>query len=530
MKKINVWKYLICGVAVALATSSCTDNYREYNTDKNKATEDMLVGLMRIGAFFPTMQADVIPTSDVDANEYQRAQNLVGDIHSGYMAAIGVWNNGNNASQYNLTYDRWNDVAFKVAFTKVMPAWKEVRDKGKEEFPEVFAVAQIIKVATMHRITDIYGPIPYLQFGNGEITTPYDSQKDIYNSFFVDLDNAIAVLKDYKTNFPAAKPLKKYDMVYGGDFAKWITFANSLKLRLAMRIVYVDPVSAKKYAEEAVAGGVMLLNTDNAILKSANGISVFNPIKICWDSYNDIRMSANMESFLTGYGDKRLPKYFQESELGDYHGARLGNYISNKTSYMKLSSPNIMENTPVQWMVASEMYFLRAEGAIRGWSMGGLAKDLYEQGIKTSFEQWGADLGSYLTNTSKPAPFVAKAGSGSVTITNSLLPTITIPWSESDDFEIKLERIMTQKWLAMYPEGQEAWSEYRRTGYPKIFPVLTNRNSSTINTALQVRRLPFPQSEYDNNTDEVQKAINLLGGGATDNGGVKLWWDNRSRN
>lgn len=529
MKVMTILKYVACAVGASFIMSSCTDNYRDWNTDPNKATEDMLVGLMRIGAFFPSMEADVIPTSDVDANEYQRAQNLVGDIHSGYMAAIGDWNYGNNATQYNLTFDRWNDVAFKVAFTKVMPAWKEVRDKGQEEYPEVFAVAQIIKVAAMHRITDIYGPLPYLKFGHGEITTPYDSQEVIYKSFFEDLDAAIKVLSDFTINFPSAKPLKKYDMIYGGDFSKWIVFANSLKLRLAMRIVYADKISAQKYAEEAVRDGVMQANTDNAVLQSANGISVFNPIRVCWDNYDDVRMSASMESFLTGYGDNRLPKYFQESEIGGYHGARLGNLIYNKSSYLKLSSPAIYANTPVQWMCAAEMYFLRAEGAIRGWNMGGNAKDLYEQGIKTSFDQWGADLGGYLTNsTSKPAPFVAKAGSGSVTATNSLLPTITIAWEEEAGFEMKLERIMTQKWLAMYPEGQEAWSEYRRTGYPKIFPVLTNRSSSSINTALQVRRLPFPSSEYDNNTEEVEKAAGLLGG--NDNGGTKLWWDKRDRN
>lgn len=528
MKNRLNWKYAIGALCFLSMMYSCTSNFDEYNTNQYEATDEMLAGLIKIGAFFPTMQADVVPTSDVDANEYQRAQNLAGDIHSGYMAAIGTWNYGNNASQYNLAYDRWNDVAFSVAFRKVMPAWKEVKDKSGEEYPEVFAVAEIIKIEAMHRITDIYGPLPYMKFGHGEITTPYDSQEVIYKSFFEDLDKAITTLKNYVANYPSSKPLKKYDMIYGGDFAKWITFANSLKLRLAMRLAYVEPKLAQQYAEEAVKAGVMQTNADNAFLKSNLGISVFNPLKICWDSYSDIRMGALMESFLVGYNDPRLPMYFQESELGGYHGARLGNNIYNKAAYEKLSSPNVMENTPVQWMVAAEMYFLRAEGAIRGWAMNGDAKKLYEDGIRTSFEQWKASLGSYLTNsTAKPAAFVAKAGSGSVSASNSLLPTITVPWVENDDFEVKLERILTQKWLAIYPDGQEAWTEFRRTGYPKVFPVLTNRNSSVIDTELQVRRLPFPQSEYDTNEEEVSKAIQLLGG--NDNGGTKLWWDKKVR-
>lgn len=525
MKRVKIWKQIVCAVGVAFALSSCTDNFREYNTNQHEVTDDMLVGLLKIGSFFPTMQVDVIPTSDVDANEYQRAQNLAGDIHSGYMAAIGEWNQGNNASTYNLKFDRWNDEAFTVAYRAVMPAWKQIKDNGAEEFPEIFAVAQIIKVEAMHRITDIYGPLPYLKFGHGGITTPYDSQEVIYDSFFEDLDGAIKFLTDYIAKYPKAKPLNKYDMVYGGDFTKWLKFANSLKLRLAMRIVYANEAKAKQYAEEAVAAGVLQNNADNALMKSANGISVFNPIKVCWDSYNDIRMSATMESFLTGYKDDRLSKYFRESDYGAYHGARLGNMMySGKDAYKLLSVPNIDAETPMQWMCAAEMYFLRAEGAIRKWNMGGEAAKLYEEGIKTSFDQWKANLGSYLTSTNKPARFDPKAGSGA----SEPLTTITVAWDNNAGFETQLERIITQKWLAMYPEGQEAWSEYRRTGYPKIFPVLRNNSGNTIDTQLQVRRLPFPQSEYDTNRDEVTSAGALLGG--PDTGGTKVWWDKKVRN
>jgi hypothetical protein len=86
-----------------------------------------------------------------------------------------------------------------------------------------------------------------------------------------------------------------------------------------------------------------------------------------------------------------------------------------------------------------------------------------------------------------------------------------------------MERIITQKWIAMFPEGQEAWTEYRRTGYPKLFPVVNNNSGGTISTDVQIRRLPFPQNEYNTNATEVNKAIQLLGG--ADNGGTRLWWD-----
>ena len=90
---------------------------------------------------------------------------------------------------------------------------------------------------------------------------------------------------------------------------------------------------------------------------------------------------------------------------------------------------------------------------------------------------------------------------------------------------MKLEKIITQKWIAMYPNGQEAWSEFRRTGYPKVIPVVNNLSNGTIDTDIQVRRMTFPRSEYANNAAAVKEATSLLGG--ADNGGTKLWWDKK---
>lgn len=530
MKRFRYLKNMAGILGIAALMGACTDNYKEWNTNPTDIPEDMLVGLMKIGSFFPTMQIDVIPTSDVDANEFQRAQNLCGDTHGGYMTPIGIFNTG---SHYDLRYNKWNDVAFRVAFTKVMPAWKQIQDKGKDEFPEAYAVAQILKVEAMHRITDIYGPLPYFHFGEGGLETPYDSQEDIYKSFFKDLDEAIAELQNYISLHPSSKPLSKYDLVYGGDFNKWLKFANSLKLRLAMRTCYVDGFevngkTSQQLAEEAVAAGVIENNEDNALLKSGNGISVFHPLEICWNSYSDTRMSANMESIMGGYKDPRLSKYFQESQYNDneskYHGTRVGVSVSKKDNFLKLSSPAVYTETPIQWMCAAEIYLLRAEGAIRNWNMNGNAKDLYEQGITKSFEQWGTALGSYLAdNTSTPQKYNAVNGTGT---SANAVSTITIAWQDNDNEETKLERIITQKWIAMFPEGQEAWSEWRRTGYPKLFPLQgTNSSNGQVDNS-GPRRIPYPSTEYDTNTTEVSKAVSTWLGG-TDYGKVKLWWDKK---
>jgi hypothetical protein len=512
---------------------SCTWNYDSYNTDKSKSGEESLIyDNLGIGGFIQKMQADVVPTSDGGANEFQRAQNLVGDIYSGYMSAIESWNGCNNGTTYNLYYSDWTETAFNVAFQKVMPQWYGVKKSAETADPVAFSVAQIIKVMAMHRITDIYGPLPYLRFGTlNALTTPYDSQEEIYRSFFADLNDAIKTLDEFVKANPNAKPLGKFDLVYGGDMSKWIRLANSLKLRLAMRICYVEPALAKQYAEEAVATGMLLAaNNQNAGVKTALGVDIFNPLYVTTYTYNSNRMNASIEMFQTGYKDPRQAKYFTEAGIsgGGFHGVRHGISNANQTSLRPMSAPNVAsitgESAPIVWMTAAEVYFLQAEGAMRGWNMNGTAESLYNQGVVTSFEQWGlaSAAAAYLADaTSVPARFEDAVLGHSASPTT----TIKIKWDNAATNEQKLERIITQKWLAIYPDGQEAWSEFRRTGYPKILPVLANNSNGTIDTQIQIRRLVFPATEYANNAAEVAKAVQLLGG--NDTGGVRLWWDKK---
>ena len=174
-----------------------------------------------------------------------------------------------------------------------------------------------------------------------------------------------------------------------------------------------------------------------------------------------------------------------------------------------------MENT-------AEVYFLRAEGALKQWNMKGEARGLYEEGIRKSLEQHGlaAQADAYINSDNKPAKYEGFSSSLSMPAPSD----ITVAWDDADSKERLLERIITQKWIALYPIGQEAWSEFRRTGYPKIFPIVDNMSDGKVNTQIQVRRLPFPESEYSGNNAEVLKAVTLLGGGP-DTGGTRLWWD-----
>jgi hypothetical protein len=222
----------------------------------------------------------------------------------------------------------------------------------------------------MQRLTDMYGPIPYSQITGSSISAPYDSQEEVYNHLFEDLDFAISELTAYSLAFPGDKPMEDYDKVYGGDFSKWVKFANSLKLRMAVRVVYANPALAQQKAEEAVSHviGVITSNDDNADLEYAS-----NPIKIMWDEYADMRACSDIVSYMNGYNDPRRPKYFQQYN-GGYVGLRSGIDLSGTLGSKDIhSAPAIYATDPLMWMNAAEVAFLKAEGALRGWATGGTA-------------------------------------------------------------------------------------------------------------------------------------------------------------
>ncbi len=512
----------ILGSFAALALTACTGDFDTFNTNPDAAqTIDKKT-------YITTMEMDaVIPCSDITANMFQRACNLIGDAYAGYLSPIQAFNGGSYTCTYDLDGTDYNDSQFECTFTNVMPAWLNLKyaHQNNQITDDTFAIAEVIKVMAIQRTTDMYGPLPVSHFG--EPNNPYESQQDIYANMFKDLNAAIEVLKEYTANAGNARPLEKVDLIYQGEYAKWLKLANSQKLRMAMRIRYADPQAAKTYAEEAVRDGVMSSTDDAAWLKSYNAVQVYNPLEEVWNAYMDTRMGATMDAYMNGYEDPRLAAYFKPCEDGLYHGVRSGIRSMLKANYLNLSQPNVAKDTPVVWFLASEVAFLRAEGAMLGWNMGGDDATLYNEGIKLSFMERGlsADAAStYAALTAEPVEFVDMSKDSSKH--NAAKPsTITPRWETEASNEVKLERIITQKWIAMYPNGQEAWSEFRRTGYPKVIPIVDNMSGGKVSTTKQVRRMTFSRSEYSNNADGVAQAVELLGG--PDTGNTKLWWDQK---
>ena len=522
MKNFN--NYIVSIALVILITGllfqSCTKDHLNINQDPYGITDDELkIDYKLVGEPFKQAQINIYTFTPVWVMQLQ--QNLLGDVYSGYLMPPTPFRGNNNNMTYALV-DGWNGFVWSTAYGQVMAPLLQSDQKGAGNFPNFEAWSKIIRVEAMHRVSDHFGPIIYSNYGipndNGQFL--YDCQADAYDYFFKDLTDAVEVLTQYAQG-DSVQQFAAFDFAYGGDYTLWVKFANSLRLRLAIRISKVDPGRAKMEAEAAINHpfGVITDNSESFFITSS---SIAHPLNTINNAWNDIRMGAPMESYLKGYNDERIGKYFQPSEIvpGEFVGIRQGINIAAKSDYQGFSKL-IDFPSSVQLMSCAEVYFLRAEGALRGWSMGGSDQQMYEAGITNSFSQYGLDASTYLAdNTSKPADYADPFNADN---NRAAVSDITIQWNSGDEFERKLERIITQKWIAMYPDGQEAWTEFRRTGYPKLFPVSVNNSGGTISTEDFIKRVNFVTAEYETNPEGVASGVSCLSG--ADNGGTSLWWD-----
>lgn len=506
---------------IIVTSAACTSNYDDYNRDPGQPTGPEIEPYIRVLAF--QQMIDNVYSSQ--ENSYQMNENLIGDPYGRYLS---IANSGftSSFSIFNASAS-WINYPFEDVLTKFNGAWIKIRTIIPEDVVSLRGWSDILRVAAMYRVADLYGPIPYSKVGSGNINAPYDSVEDLYKNMIADLDKAIVDLTDYITKNPKDYiVLSQADGVYGGDLKKWVVFANSLKLRLAMRTVYADPTYAQMKAEEATNHSLGLI-TDNSQMPAYIFSSGNNPVYKMSVEWGDSMPAADIITYMVGYDDPRLSKYFKPATLegaeGEYIGVRTGVTLDAKTVMGKYSGVTFTASDPSIWMTAAEVSFLRAEGAARNWNMGGTAQYFYEQGVKLSFDQWKATgVDQYLSDDTKTQANYINPVHASQSI--NAMSSITIKWNEGASFEEKLERIITQKWIAMYPLGSEAWSEQRRTGYPKFFPVMLNGSDDASLTTHLASRIPFPPSENDRNKVNLDAAIKMLGTGG-DNYGTRLWWD-----
>ena len=535
MNKIKYTTALLLGGL--LSFSSCTDNFTDFNSTDGAYTDELQKYDNQTNLVpFSTIQKGIIYQTGVNGTDwqYQIIQNLAADMFCGYFHDMNGAFNANN-STYNLN-NGWTSAMWVYTYGYVMPSIADAEKLNTEkEWPLYHAITKILKVATLHRVSDYYGPILYDGFGTADQKP--QSQEEVYKRFFEDLATAVNILKDYKggVSFESAD----FMMPEGKRTpAQWLKFANSLRLRLAMRVSNVAPALAEEQAKAALDsknGGV--LETAN---ETVGQYGIRNPLGGV-AGWSEVYMNASLESYLKGYNDPRIKSYFNlaqdgrdkegniikevagvkqlNSIEGEYKGVRQGTGVADNR-YSTHSQTAITTGSKIIVMSAAEVWFLRAEAALRNYTSEN-EENCYKQGITVSFAQWDASgVSEYLESEETPAAYVDAFDKKF----DADAPTsITPKWDESAPLELKLERIITQKWLAIYPEGCEAWAEQRRTGYPQLIKVAVNNSGNTISTDDMIRRVFFNQDYKTDNKALYDALVSKLGG--ADNGGTRLWWD-----
>jgi len=464
-------------VAVLLAaTGGCGDGLTELNENPNQPVS--------VGAEF------LLPSAIVAGAERLHGSSLNMDM-------VGLWVQHYAEHRYAIE-DRYEfqDVTINSHWSNLyedpLRDLYEVKLKGQEAgWANVEAMGMILTSWLMQAVTDLWGDAGYSQALLGrdsppDMTVTYDTQEQIYDALMTELAAAAGMVS------PSGATIEDGDLLYGGDMTKWRLFANSLRLRMAMRLSDVDPSLAASEASSAISAGVFSSNADNATLHFVdNGVDV-HPIYGYERNRDDHSISATLVDTLKSLNDPRLPVYARPNQYGEYVGTLNGDMSDpplNEVS--RIGTWFSSADTPATLISYAEVLFLQAEAAERGWA-GGDPAALYNDAITaamTLLDIDAADIDTYLGQ----ADVQYKGGQDG------------------------LDQIFLQKWIALFGNGPEAYAEWRRTGVPELVA-----GPDAINSGMIPVRLPYPDREKSLNREAVEAAI-ARQNGATIN--TPVWWD-----
>lgn len=397
-------------------------------------------------------------------------------------------------SNFELTERNANGRLWNTLYVSVIGNLREAKKVNDNELftdaqkKSQDAIADVLEVYSWHILVDVFGAVPYTNAFTDELTPAYDKGDFIYGEISRKLDDAIA-------NLGTDSGLGSSDIIYGGNTSAWKKFANSLKLRMAMRLADgANMTDAKRMAEEAFASGVILSNADNCSLAYLSAPPNTNPlwVDLVQSGRNDFIASNTLIDHMTSLSDPRIGQYFEDN-LGA--GTYLGGTFGSGNGYVNFShiTPTLKDpEFPGTLMNAAEVHFLLADAAERGFSVGGTPEEHYNAGIKASFEEWGlteADADAYIATA--PVAYSTAAGT----------------WKE---------KIGMQKWLALYNRGFEAWSTYRLYDAPVM-------NIAADAGITPPPRWIFPNTEYSLNKANLEAAAAEMSNG--DSPQSKVFWD-----
>ncbi|MDP4212816.1 MAG: SusD/RagB family nutrient-binding outer membrane lipoprotein [Bacteroidota bacterium] len=533
MKKLMIYSALVAYVLLA----GCTKKFDDLNTDPTKASSS---------SFDPNL---LLPTSEL---------NYIGAIQ-GYGGALlfqSMWAQILADAEYPAYYTNgdkyvasgnilsYNASVWGNAYSGAGNAQEIINlTATKDELSNLRGIALIVKLFNLELITDTYGDVPFseaVQAKTGFLSPVYDKQQDIYTSLLAKLDSVIPTLDASK-----AKPTN--DIIYGGDIAKWKKFGYTFMLRAAMRLTKVDAATAKLYAEKAFAGGTFAGNDDNAYITfdNSNGYSNGNSgALVVVEDYTQVRWGKGVIDRLKTDADPRLtviaevPQpglansgnqslagdstfalqqgmpngYDQNGQATDITnapgypgGTGVGNDLNKIGGYSRpTTSLYLALNTPGFLLTYAESELLLAEAAVNGWSVGASAATHYANGLSAALQTYGT------LNGTTPIPAATA---------NTYAAAHPLDISTTDN---SLQQINTQYWITTGTlfNFEEAWTNWRRSGYPVLTPVnyIGNFTGGTI-----PRRQIYPVGEAQTNPVNLNAAVSALSGG--DNWTSRVWWD-----
>ena len=474
MKKIN----LIVLLFIGLVFVSCDKDFEELNTNPNNPTS--------------------IPSQLLLGNIIRNTGNIMYSTFNG--GDMGeCWAQHWAKVQYN------DEARYEPRESSLTNVWSGLYETVAADANQMYilageegslvnqGVAQTMKAYSMLLLTDLYGNVPFSEALQGavNIAPVYDSQATVYNGCLALLDEAMVLLNPANGDLDSSQ-----DIIYGGDVSKWRKFAASLKFRALMRMSAKELRAGEMLA--LVNSGMLFSSSDDeAKLVYLSAAPNANPIyeTVVFGTRGEWKVNSEIVDRMSGSNDNRLPVVAQVNDNDEYRGKPSGiaDVPSNEYSYANVSPLGefyLAPELPAVFLSYTELQFLLAEAAKKGYINGGdtAASSYYQAGIASSFaDNDGASMGGYY--------------SGAVVYTSGNA----------------LEQIATQKWLGLYGQGMEAWTEWRRTGYPMLTPA----EDGAINEIPS--RYRYPVIEQSLNAANYSDAANAMGG---DNLTSPVWWMN----
>ena len=378
-------------------------------------------------------------------------------------------------------------------------------------------MARIMRVFVFHRITDLYGDCPYSEAGKGYsdgiLTPKYDSQQDIYMDMLKELEEAVAQIS-------GDGALGSADVIFGGSAAHWKAFGNSMMLRLAMRLTQVDAATAQAWAVKAINGGTMTSNAHIASVKHGDG-STGNR-----NGHGEVFLADQGSRISTSFmsrmvNDPRKTRLFMRQSdksqveadlMGMKNGLKNDPYTSldgvaipaaGDTGVYAMAATELQSLTaPMVLQTYAEVEFLKAEAAIRGW-ISTSDKDHYEAGVTAGMKMLEGIYGTTPISDAEVSTYLAGDGA----------------YKASGSVAERWEQVMDQYWIATYFNEYEAYSNWRRSGFPTL--TATRHPNSYTNGQFMVRMI-YPTSESGNNAANYAAAVANQG---ADSYTTPLWWD-----